>query len=542
MPTMEPTTVMPFSTVSKIGSLISFSRGEPRRRACRRGAASRIACSNEPGATASAIAWSAPPSCWIAATGSSFAASTTHSAPSRGPGRASRRARRRRRRGRRALARTSPCGRARRRRRRRSRTASCRRPLAPCSAGRRTRRSASERVDPVRTFTGGHRLPRTRRSLRALEQPRDHRPDVDRRRRRRSARHPELAEHAATRSPTASPVTTGSLAISRRGASARRRPRRSTRAFAGPRGPGRSRGILGYSDEPLVSTRHRRSTRTRRSSTRLTQVVGGDARSSARLVRQRVGLLDRASSSWRSGCSSRPPVAVCTPSAARRSCATGRSRHRRRGTTDARSASLRMPRTARRDERWIDTSPKGDETMKKILIATDGSPSAVEALEFGLDLAGEEEAEAIVVHVVPSIDSVPRRRLRHVARRDRPRGHGRRPRAARAGRRAGRREGPAGHDRAARRADGRRDHGLRRPLGRRPDRDRLARPRHADERAARQRLARRPPPHRAPRAGRPRSQPRSRWRPRRRPPSPESRIARPGRHSAPARFVCPASG
>jgi nucleotide-binding universal stress UspA family protein len=45
--------------------------------------------------------------------------------------------------------------------------------------------------------------------------------------------------------------------------------------------------------------------------------------------------------------------------------------------------------------------------MKKILIATDGSPAAVEALEFGLDLAAEEEAEALVVHVVPSIDSVP---------------------------------------------------------------------------------------------------------------------------------------
>ena len=45
--------------------------------------------------------------------------------------------------------------------------------------------------------------------------------------------------------------------------------------------------------------------------------------------------------------------------------------------------------------------------MKKILIATDGSPSAIEALEFGLDLAGEEEAEAIVVHVVPSIDAIP---------------------------------------------------------------------------------------------------------------------------------------
>jgi nucleotide-binding universal stress UspA family protein len=45
--------------------------------------------------------------------------------------------------------------------------------------------------------------------------------------------------------------------------------------------------------------------------------------------------------------------------------------------------------------------------MERILIATDGSPPSIEALEFGLDLAGEEEAEAIVVHVVPSIDSVP---------------------------------------------------------------------------------------------------------------------------------------
>ena len=45
--------------------------------------------------------------------------------------------------------------------------------------------------------------------------------------------------------------------------------------------------------------------------------------------------------------------------------------------------------------------------MKKILIATDGSPPSLEALEFGLDLAAEEEAETLVVHVVPSIDSVP---------------------------------------------------------------------------------------------------------------------------------------
>ena len=45
--------------------------------------------------------------------------------------------------------------------------------------------------------------------------------------------------------------------------------------------------------------------------------------------------------------------------------------------------------------------------VNRILIATDGSPSAVEALEFGLDLAGEEEAEAVVVHVVRSIDPLP---------------------------------------------------------------------------------------------------------------------------------------
>jgi nucleotide-binding universal stress UspA family protein len=45
--------------------------------------------------------------------------------------------------------------------------------------------------------------------------------------------------------------------------------------------------------------------------------------------------------------------------------------------------------------------------MKKILIATDGSPPSTEALELGLELALEESAQAIVVHVVPSIDSTP---------------------------------------------------------------------------------------------------------------------------------------
>jgi nucleotide-binding universal stress UspA family protein len=45
--------------------------------------------------------------------------------------------------------------------------------------------------------------------------------------------------------------------------------------------------------------------------------------------------------------------------------------------------------------------------MKTILIATDGSPSAHEAVAFGLELAAEQTAEAVVVHVVPAVDIVP---------------------------------------------------------------------------------------------------------------------------------------
>ena len=45
--------------------------------------------------------------------------------------------------------------------------------------------------------------------------------------------------------------------------------------------------------------------------------------------------------------------------------------------------------------------------MNKILIATDGSESAHEALEFGLDLAAEQGARAFVVHVAPVVDVMP---------------------------------------------------------------------------------------------------------------------------------------
>jgi len=45
--------------------------------------------------------------------------------------------------------------------------------------------------------------------------------------------------------------------------------------------------------------------------------------------------------------------------------------------------------------------------MKTIVIATDGSPSAREAVEFGIDLAAEQHADTVFVHVAPSIDLLP---------------------------------------------------------------------------------------------------------------------------------------
>jgi nucleotide-binding universal stress UspA family protein len=45
--------------------------------------------------------------------------------------------------------------------------------------------------------------------------------------------------------------------------------------------------------------------------------------------------------------------------------------------------------------------------MKKILIATDGSPSSAEAVAFGVELAEEHEAAVIFVHVAPALDVIP---------------------------------------------------------------------------------------------------------------------------------------
>jgi nucleotide-binding universal stress UspA family protein len=48
-----------------------------------------------------------------------------------------------------------------------------------------------------------------------------------------------------------------------------------------------------------------------------------------------------------------------------------------------------------------------EDTMKTIVIATDGSSSAREALAFGLELAQEQDATATVVHVAPALDVLP---------------------------------------------------------------------------------------------------------------------------------------
>ena len=45
--------------------------------------------------------------------------------------------------------------------------------------------------------------------------------------------------------------------------------------------------------------------------------------------------------------------------------------------------------------------------MKRILVATDGSASAVEATTFAVELAAEHESELIFVHVVPALDVIP---------------------------------------------------------------------------------------------------------------------------------------
>ena len=45
--------------------------------------------------------------------------------------------------------------------------------------------------------------------------------------------------------------------------------------------------------------------------------------------------------------------------------------------------------------------------MKTIVVATDGSASALEAVEYGLELASDQDAEPIFVHVAPATEVLP---------------------------------------------------------------------------------------------------------------------------------------
>ena len=121
--------------------------------------------------------------------------------------------------------------------------------------------------------------------------------------------------------------------------------------------------------------------------------------------------------------------------------------------------------------------------MDRILIATDGSPSAQEAVDFGLELAADQAATATFVHVVPAVDVVPRGGFgftgavpHELTRRDTELA-GRGPGTGR----GGRRDRP--HEAVARRP-GRRDRRVRRHRRCRRDRRRVARPWRRRQRAA----------------------------------------------------------
>jgi nucleotide-binding universal stress UspA family protein len=62
-----------------------------------------------------------------------------------------------------------------------------------------------------------------------------------------------------------------------------------------------------------------------------------------------------------------------------------------------------QPRLAHEAYHW----DQKEDAMKTILIATDGSESAHEALEFGLELADEQGATPFVVHVAPAVEMLP---------------------------------------------------------------------------------------------------------------------------------------
>jgi nucleotide-binding universal stress UspA family protein len=73
-----------------------------------------------------------------------------------------------------------------------------------------------------------------------------------------------------------------------------------------------------------------------------------------------------------------------------------------------------MPRAASGRTIAARTELKED-AMNKVLIATDGSDSGHQAVEFGLDLAAEQNARAFIVHVTPVVDVMPYANFGYIA-------------------------------------------------------------------------------------------------------------------------------
>lgn len=67
-----------------------------------------------------------------------------------------------------------------------------------------------------------------------------------------------------------------------------------------------------------------------------------------------------------------------------------------------------MPVGTRRRTIGAYENTSGEEAvMNRILVATDGSQSSAQAVAFGIELAREQDAELIFVHVVPAVDVAP---------------------------------------------------------------------------------------------------------------------------------------
>ena len=139
--------------------------------------------------------------------------------------------------------------------------------------------------------------------------------------------------------------------------------------------------------------------------------------------------------------------------------------------------------------------------MKQILVATDGSPSAQEAIEVGLELAKEQGADVTFVHVTDP-DEYRGGKGRGATRSRTPSRSTTRRSCSRPLRRRRRRPGSRTRSSASPGRPSRVDRRGRGRERRRPDRGRLARPQCRRHRAARQHLARGAPPRQAARARR----------------------------------------